>query len=199
MGTVHSKTAGSSLTVWFVYVDYTDDGRPFYVGKGTYKRVHTRERNNDHWKSIRDKHGWRREVVYGTKYEDAAYEYEAFLIAEHNTFHGWGANHTAGGSCGQTGLKRSEETRWKLRESHLGKTPWNKGKPQSEEHRRKNSESRKGKKYSDRPLRWTPEMVTLLRTDREQGMTQRELAEKYKTSLAAVCNLLKHGKIWRVK
>lgn len=195
------------MSVWFVYVDYTGDGRPFYVGKGTYKRIHTRERDNEHWKSIRDKHGWRREVVYGTKDENAAYDHETFLIAEYNTFSGWGANHTAGGPCGQTGLKRSEETRRKLRESHLGKTPWNKGVPQTEEHRRKNSECRRGKKrgatspetkakiaaaHRARSI-WTPEFVELLRQERASGLLIREVAAKFGLSKTSVTNALNYG------
>lgn len=47
------------MKVWFVYVDYTDDERPFYVGKGTHKRLRIRERNS-HWKNISHKHGWKR-------------------------------------------------------------------------------------------------------------------------------------------
>ncbi len=40
------------MKAWFVYVDYTDDGRPFYVGKGTERRMKNRELNSD-WKASR--------------------------------------------------------------------------------------------------------------------------------------------------
>lgn len=181
------------MNIWFVYVDRTDDDRVFYVGKGTYKRVHTRERNNEHWKSIRDKHGWRREKVFGTKNEQAAYDFETELIALYDTFNGWGANHTAGGSCGQTGLKRSDETKRLLRESHLGKTPWNKGKPQSEEHRRKNSECRIGKTYGKRPRKWTEEFIALIKRERMSGLTVKAVAKKYNVSPSSVSNVMNHG------
>jgi len=165
------------VSVWFVYVDRTDDERPFYVGKGTHKRVHTRERDNAHWKSIRDKHGWHREEVFGTKDEQAAYDFEADLIALHNTFHGWGANHTAGGSCGQTGLKRSAVSRLRMSIARRGQISWNKGVPQSEEHRRKNSECRIGKIRGPMPDE-TKAKIAKAHTGMKMGPRSREAVEK---------------------
>lgn len=163
--------------MWFVYVDRTDDGRPFYVGKGTYRRVHTRERDNAHWKSIAVKHGRQREVVYGTKDEAAAYEFEAHLIALYDTFNGWGANHTAGGPCGQTGLKRSAASRLRMSIARRGQVPWNKGVPQSEEHRRKNSECRIGKSRGPMPDE-TKAKIAKAHLGMKMGPRSREAIEK---------------------
>jgi len=137
------------MSVWFVYVDCTDDGRVFYVGKGNETRVRERDRNSD-WKVIADELGWHREIVYGTKSEDDAYVAEKILVAGHDTFHGWGANLNEGGrgqrsgwkhtvaarakiSANGQGLKRSPETVERVRVAltgrKTGKPAWNTGKP----------------------------------------------------------------------
>lgn len=51
------------------------------------------------------------------------------------------------------GKKHSEETRRKLRESHLGKVPANKGKPMTEEQKKRMSETHKGKHLSEETKR----------------------------------------------
>lgn len=48
-----------------------------------------------------------------------------------------------------TGVKPTEETRKKLRESHLGQVAWNKGKPWSDEVKKKFSAIRKGKQVGE--------------------------------------------------
>ena len=55
------------------------------------------------------------------------------------------------------GKKSSAETKKKLREAHLGQTPWNKGKhtqPKSDETRRRMSESNKGKNIWSKDHHW---------------------------------------------
>jgi hypothetical protein len=85
---------------FFVYVDSTLDGRPFYVGKGNAGRVRQRERNVVH-KRITSKHGWQREIVFASSVEQLVLDVEIQLIAELKTQMGlpehWGANLTAGG------------------------------------------------------------------------------------------------------
>lgn len=107
------------MSVWFVYVDYTDDGRPFYVGKGNASRVKEKERNSD-WKTIALEHGWHREVVYSTRDEDDAYVAEKLLVAYHDTFRGWGANGNAGGRGQKSGWKHTKEARQKISQNGRG-------------------------------------------------------------------------------
>lgn len=187
------------MNVWFVYVDYTDDGRPFYVGKGIEARVNERDRNSD-WKDIVREHGWHREVIFGTRDESAAYELEERLVEEYDTFHEWGANLNKGGYGQKSGWKhsrntrarmslsqserergpRSEETRRLLSERQRGKVPGNKGKPgksppnkgvpMSEEAKRHLSELNKGKPSNRRGVKLSVETRRRL-SDSHLGQT----------------------------
>ena len=194
------------MKIWYVYVDFTIEGRPFYVGKGTIRRVSSPRKDNRHWNAIVEKYGWYRETVIATKFEDAAFEFEFKLIAEYDTFKGWGANHTAGGE-GPTGAKRTAEIKQRLSESHRGKIPWNKGKPQSAEHRLKNRESKIGKsngpfseftkeKMKIRALArspWTPDLILRVKELRSQGFLLREIAEQLKCSRSGVQSICQIG------
>lgn len=108
---------------FFVYVDRTLDGRPFYVGKGNAGRVRLSQRNKLHT-NIAAKHGLQRSVVFVTAIEHEALDHERMLIAEHKTQHGveghWGANLTAGGE----GLSNpSPVVRQKMSESQRNRDP----------------------------------------------------------------------------
>jgi hypothetical protein len=108
---------------FFVYVDYReDDGKPFYVGKGTEKRVKTEKRNSLHT-NIKNKHGIIRKVVFESRNEQEAFDKEVQLIHEFQTYvdHGnGGANLTLGGE-GVSGYKYSDELREKMSELHKKK------------------------------------------------------------------------------
>jgi len=120
-----------------IYVDYTTEEvpRPFYVGKGTERRLKILKRNKLHTE-ISTKYGFDRRVVFETDDEQEAFKKECDLIVEHNTFiydGGWGANFTLGGE-GTTGHPKL----------HLhGETHPMFGRKHSEESKRKNSESNK--------------------------------------------------------
>lgn len=108
---------------FFVYVDRTSDGRPFYVGKGNAGRVRLSRRNKLH-SNIAAKHGLQRSVVFVTSVEQEALDHERVLIAEHKTQHGmeghWGANLTEGGE----GLSNpSPVVRQKMSESQKSRGP----------------------------------------------------------------------------
>ena len=153
---------------FFVYVDYReDDGKPFYVGKGTERRVQDLERNVVHTR-IKNKHGIIREVVFETHSEQESFEKEIQLIGELQTYVHYGkggANLTLGGEGG-SGYKFTEEQResfkklWEVPEyrekiSESSKKMWedpvfkekmseiNKKKWEDPEYREKISESRK--------------------------------------------------------
>lgn len=111
--------------MWFVYVDYTNDGRPFYVGKGDTRRVKQSKRNRKHsWVSATL--GRRREIVIATSREDIALDNEIELIALCDTFTTAHAlrlddircNFTRGGQ-GLTGYKDTVETRSRKRVAAL--------------------------------------------------------------------------------
>ena len=74
---------------------------------------------------------------------------EKEVIAKFNTMSPNGYNLTEGGDGGSY----CEETRRKMSESQKGQTPWNKGKPLSDEHCRKLSEAQKGRIHSEETRR----------------------------------------------
>lgn len=122
---------------YFVYVDYTDDGRPFYVGKGNIGRVRGARRNQLHT-NIAKKHGCRRELVLCTSVEAITLSFEIELIAELKTHHGmpghWGANLTEGGE----GLSNpSPDVRKRMSDAQRQRSP------DTAETRRRKSESAK--------------------------------------------------------
>jgi len=103
--------------IFYVYVDRTDDGRPFYVGKGTLDRTRDVTRRNELWKRIAKKHGQHRELVLSTRDESFAFEHESSLIAAYNTCvssGGWGANLVPLGGT-WAGMKHDDAARARMR------------------------------------------------------------------------------------
>jgi hypothetical protein len=102
------------VKVLYLYVDFTFEDQPFYVGKGDASRVRGCGGYNREWNEIREALGQRRRVLMCTKDESFAFEQERRLIVELRTKSGesghWGANQTWGGE-GASGANRSEETR----------------------------------------------------------------------------------------
>ncbi len=130
--------------MFYVYEDWTAEAVPrcFYVGKGTKTRVGQRKRNKKH-SNVANKHGFRREIVFMTTNETAAFDLEKVLIQERKThvmMSGIGCNFTLGGE-GQRGNGRrwSDEERQRHRE--LLKT---KDLTRSEATKKKLSELKKG-------------------------------------------------------
>ena len=119
------------VSMFFVYVDSTNDGRPFYVGKGDARRVSQPKRNRKHtW--VSHVLGRKREIVIQTSIEQLTLEQEIAIIAELDTFTTNYAHHlddircnfTRGGE-GLTGHKDTIETRQKKRANaeRMGKDP----------------------------------------------------------------------------
>jgi hypothetical protein len=87
--------------MYYVYVDRTDDGRPYYVGKGDSFRVKNEIRNSLHGR-IKRKHGFKRSIEFTSINEASCLSEEERLVAHYKTYaHGglgwWGANLTRGG------------------------------------------------------------------------------------------------------
>lgn len=121
--------------MFFTYVDFTHDGRPFYVGMGDELRLRRKLGRNKHHTNVVKKHGQNRVIVLETDDRTKAIQLEIELIAKHHTFiddpfyNAIGCNYTVGGE----GCKCSEETKAKMRESirrgfENGRQVWNKGK-----------------------------------------------------------------------
>lgn len=96
------------------------------------------------YKAIK-KYGWEniKHVIVAEKLSASeAGELEKKLIARYNTTDpDYGYNQSTGGENSPIGVKRSEETRERLRQSHLGKKPWNKGQPLSDSAKQRDRKS----------------------------------------------------------
>jgi predicted GIY-YIG superfamily endonuclease len=148
-----------------------DKNEPFYIGIATHlKRAYEKGQRNSIWKSIVGKTEYTIEIIFDDLTKEQAYEKEKEFIRLYgkicnNT--GTLANLTDGGetiSDYNKGRKASEETRQKLRDAAKHKKPRSRecyektaaalrGRPKSEEHKRKLSEYFTGK--SNGP--WTEE------------------------------------------
>lgn len=116
--------------IFFVYVDRTNDGIPYYVGKGVLRRVRMPYRNGKH-KYVSIQHGFNRSIEYETSDEFAAFDREQTLIKEYHTFvqdpeaTSLACNYTLGGD-GVSGLKWSSDSiekvkiQWKGRNNRRG-------------------------------------------------------------------------------
>lgn len=112
--------------LFYVYVDYTDDGVPFYVGKGTERRLNDMKRNDKHtW--VCKKYGQNRVIVFSDFNEKWVLFQEHVLIKQLHTFNSNIGDHadiscnlTLGGE-GNSGWKPTKETRQKNAQSHKGK------------------------------------------------------------------------------
>ena len=130
---------------FFVYVDFReDDGKPFYVGKGSENRAKDLDRNQLHT-NIKNKHGMVRKIVLETCSEQEAFQKEIELIQElktHIDLGEGGANFTFGGE-GPSGYKYSEEQ--KEERSKLSKKLW-----EDPVHREKMSDIQKNPEHREK-------------------------------------------------
>jgi len=142
----------------FAYVHCKPTGVPFYVGKGALRRAKYLGERNQHHQNIVAKYG-KENILIGTmecSAPEIAYELEAGIIKCLRRSGVELCNLTAGGDGGRS---PSEETRKRLseaakkrgvsqacREANISSK---KGKPLSEEQKRKQSQSMKGIVFSD--------------------------------------------------
>ena len=130
---------------FYTYAHYrASETTPFYIGKGSGKRAYSTSGRSEYWNRIVQKHGLRVEILAWWDLESDAFEHERFLIA---CFRGMGVdlcNLTDGGD-GTSGFVRSEE--WKSAVAERMRV-FKTGKKDSEETRKKKSESAKGRPMS---------------------------------------------------
>jgi hypothetical protein len=115
---------------FYVYLHLRgDNGKPFYVGKGTKGRANDKGHRNRHWHNIVAKHGYTVEILFDGLDNKESGQVEIDVITELRYFGYELCNYTNGGE-GKLGYKTSDETKRKISES-------NKGKKISDEHKRK--------------------------------------------------------------
>ena len=114
---------------FYTYLWLRADGTPYYVGKGKGNRTFRKGSPKD----------LTRILIQNHPSEADAFAAEIFLIAYYgrkDLGNGILINRTDGGE-GPSGCKPSESTLKKLKESHLGQIPWNKGRPPTEKERQR--------------------------------------------------------------
>ena len=145
---------------FYTYAYLREDRTPYYIGKGTGKRVYSKHRRS----KIKDGYFIPPEknrilILKQNLTEEDAFKHEIYMIAvlgRKDNGTGILRNLTDGGE----GVRNlSEESRRKIREANIGKTPseetrrkireGNIGKTHSEESRRKMSAAKKGKTHSE--------------------------------------------------
>lgn len=126
--------------MFYVYLHVrADTGSPFYVGKGHGKRYMQRDRKNLHWTNIVEKHGFDTIFLETELTESDAFELEIYWIKRIGRIHdnsGLLVNITTGGDgcAGRTwngirsgeqnpmfGKKQTNETKKKISETKKGK------------------------------------------------------------------------------
>lgn len=204
----------NSSRIFYIYVDWTTEEipRPFYVGKGTKRRTGIIKRNG-YWIAVSKKFGWRREIIFGTTDENYAFEIEKLKIKEYNTFElgckdgsAWGCNLTAGGEGPsgrggklsylhglkgkdhpRFGVRQSEEFKKKLSESRKGPGNPMFGKTLSTEHRRKQSEATKGK----------PNKTAFKKGRFQTKGSENSYSKLNESQVKQIKNLLEEGKLFQ--
>jgi len=114
-----------------------DTNMIFYVGKGTYKRMHSKHRRNAHWNNIVRKAG-----VFTVRQVVCHKDEELIFLAEQERIDQLKrlgiklANKTDGGE-GPSGYRHSDEAKQKIAEAQMGEKHWTNGYVFTEEHRQK--------------------------------------------------------------
>jgi hypothetical protein len=129
--------------MFYTYAHYrADDGRLFYIGKGSikYKRHLTKKGRNPHWHHIVNKHGFRVEILARWSDESDAFDHEKAMIKTFREL-GYKLANIADSGQGPTGRVLSDSEKNNLRLLNLGKK-------QSKESIEKTRKSNIGRKHS---------------------------------------------------
>jgi len=149
--------------VFFTYAHYKPEGGLFYIGKGKRRRAYDMYKRNSNWHNIVNKYGRPHvELLARWDTEIEALDHEKLLIS---CFRDMGfilANQSDGGE-GTSGYKHTPEQREKNRQAKLGKTPWNKGLPMSDEQKVKLSLIKIGKPSNAKGLKHSAESIEKMR------------------------------------
>lgn len=145
--------SNSNSTGFYVYVHRReDDGKIFYVGKGSGKRSHRRCNRNQHWKNVVEKHGLLVEIIYQASSEDDAFNEERFITSSLKLFTKTITNITDGGG-GVCGYSHTDKARKQISQKNEGMIGYWGGKKRSQESIKKAADSNRGRKRSDEARR----------------------------------------------
>ena len=176
---------------FYTYAYLREDRTPYYIGKGTGKRIYSKQK---YIKPPKDKS--RIIFLKQNLTEEEAFKHEIYMIAvfgRKDLGTGILRNKTDGGD-GVSGYVCSEETKRKISESNKGKTASeetrrkiseaHKGRTHSEESRIKMSEAQKGKPVSEKTKRKISE-ARKGKTSNRKGVilseeTKRNMSESHK-------------------
>lgn len=104
---------------FYVYIHFrSDDGLPFYVGKGRENRAWRTDGRSIQWNRIVAKHGLKIEILKGELSEISAFELEKSTILALGR--GFLCNHTDGGE-GVAGWEPNAETKARMSAAQLGR------------------------------------------------------------------------------
>ena len=134
---------------FLVYVHIRlDSGEPFYVGKGTIKRIRKKTNRNKHWHSIVEKcNGFNSVIIKDNLFENEAFQLEKDTISEYRLKKINLCNYTDGGD-GVSGYKHTDECKLKMSKLAKGRPAHNKGSKASDVSREKMKMAKLGKKLS---------------------------------------------------
>lgn len=135
---------------WYLYRHLKSCGEVFYIGIGktkNFKRAKSKSGRSNFWKDVVNKHGYEVQILTTGKTLTEANELEKILVAwygRRDLGKGTLVNLTDGGD-GTEGFVPSEEQRKKQSDSMKGRKAYNKGVPMLEGQKKKISISKKGK------------------------------------------------------
>lgn len=131
------------MNKFYTYAYLREDGTPYYVGKGTGRRI-----NSTSYRKFPPPPEDRRIFLKQNLTQEEAFKHEIYMISvlgRKDTGTGILRNHTDGGEGGgpMKGRKHSSETKEKMRQTKLGKK-------HTLQERKNMSEAHKGLKYPNR-------------------------------------------------
>lgn len=134
--------------MFYVYAHFTPkDKNPFYIGKGSGNRAYA-SRRNKYWQNIVNKHGYIVKILERNLTEFEAFDLEANYIQcfGRRVYGGCLINNTDGYE-GTSGWKHSNKTKLQMSKAHKQLSPF------TMEHRKRLSESQKGRTFSEEHCR----------------------------------------------
>lgn len=179
-----------------------DNGRPFYIGKGSKHRAWDLRpsKRGAHWCSVAKKYGCEVHILCRWRSESDAHNHEIFLIKTMREMGIELVNKSSGGEGG-SGYKWSDESRARLSASRKGKVCGEMnpmfGKSHSESARQKQSAAKAGRYAGSKHPRSTitEEIASVIRSAKG-SKTAKQVAAEMGVSFHVVRNVW-YGKSWR--